>query len=333
MASISSITPQRFLHISRPTSGTKPNFEFSSKARIRVNGLSGSSLPSCCKHHNASKSHLFSSKKRTWKIGSTADDLDVIPVQSTDLTDQQNDAVVRIEREEEVKRSNLVGGFSNEGRLSFESGVVVDIPGFSSSSLGPLGAEGEVVDVDRLIDQMINAVIVLAAGTFAITKLITIDRDYWHGWTLYEILRYAPQHNWSAYEEALKANPVLAKMMISGVVYSLGDWIAQCYEGKPLFEYDRARMLRSGLVGFSLHGSLSHYYYRFCEALFPFHDWWVVPAKVLFDQTVWSAVWNSIYFVLLGFLRFESPANIFSELKATFFPMLTVYWRSACINK
>lgn len=58
------------------------------------------------------------------------------------------------------------------------------------------------------------------------------------GWTLYEILRYAPQHNWSAYEEALKTNPVLAKMVISGVVYSVGDWIAQvcwCCELK-LFE-------------------------------------------------------------------------------------------------
>lgn len=47
------------------------------------------------------------------------------------------------------------------------------------------------------------------------------------GWTIYEILRYAPVHNWTAYEEALKTNPVLAKMVISGVVYSLGDWIAQ----------------------------------------------------------------------------------------------------------
>ena len=47
------------------------------------------------------------------------------------------------------------------------------------------------------------------------------------GWTLLEILRYAPQHNWTAYEEALKSNPVLAKMVISGVVYSVGDWIAQ----------------------------------------------------------------------------------------------------------
>lgn len=41
------------------------------------------------------------------------------------------------------------------------------------------------------------------------------------------MLRYAPEHNWVAYEEALKTHPVLSKMVISGVVYSLGDWIAQ----------------------------------------------------------------------------------------------------------
>jgi len=124
----------------------------------------------------------------------------------------------------------------------------------------------------------------------------------------------------------------------------------QCYEGKPLFEFDRTRVLRSGLVGFTLHGSLSHYYYQFCEvkinlcsvkiccinnglkakifslykALFPFQEWWVVPAKVAFDQTVWSAIWNSIYFTVLGLLRFQSPADIFSEIKTTFLPMLTV---------
>lgn len=60
------------------------------------------------------------------------------------------------------------------------------------------------------------------------------------------------------------------------------------------------------------------------QALFPFDDWWVVPAKVAFDQTIWAAIWNSIYFVVLGILRFESPISIFTELKATFWPMLTV---------
>lgn len=250
-------------------------------------------------------------------------ELDVIPVQSNDCTDQQDGLVNGIEREVEAREeivNQLVGGFGNEGRLSFEGAG-----GFSSASSS--GGGDEDIDEIKLIDRAINATIVLAAGTFAITKLLTIDHDYWHGWTLYEIVRYAPQHNWSAYEEALRQNPILAKMVISGVVYSLGDWIAQCVEGKPLFEFDRTRMVRSGLVGFSLHGSLSHYYYYFCEALFPFQDWWVVPVKVAFDQTVWAAIWNSIYYVVLGFLRFESPVSIFTELKATFWPMLTAGWK------
>ncbi|XP_071691378.1 protein SYM1-like [Rutidosis leptorrhynchoides] len=187
-------------------------------------------------------------------------------------------------------------------------------------------SDPEEID-DGFVSKAINASIVLGFGTLAVTRLLTIDHEYWHGWTLYEILRYAPEHNWIAYEEALKENPVLAKMAISGIVYSLGDWIAQCYEGKPLFEFDRTRLFRSGLVGFTLHGSLSHYYYQLCEALIPSKDWWVVPAKIAFDQTVWSAVWNSIYFVFLGLLRFEPPENILNELKTTFVPLLTAGWK------
>ncbi|XP_038981718.1 uncharacterized protein LOC120110539 [Phoenix dactylifera] len=262
-----------------------------------------------------------------------AEDLDVIPVQSPDSTDQQDGIVAVVagrEQDEEdgggSKSHSQVGGFAlDSGGVGSVTGGGGGGGGLSSSPSSSSLEEGE--DVDRLVDRAINAAIVLAAGTYAITKLLTIDRDYWQGWTLYEILRYAPQHNWTAYEEALKTNPVLAKMMISGVVYSLGDWIAQCYEGKPLFDFDRARMFRSGLVGFTLHGSLSHYYYQFCEALFPFQDWWVVPAKVLFDQTAWAAVWNSIYYAVLGLLRSESPANVFGELKATFWPMLTAGWK------
>ncbi|XP_010268765.1 PREDICTED: uncharacterized protein LOC104605628 [Nelumbo nucifera] len=322
MASVNSVTAQGFLPVAKPARESKARCNFT------VKGLSGSSLQNSCKAHKSGNSGFLRRKRTDWVVLSVAEELDVIPVRSSDSTDQQDGVVARIEREREGESLNQVGGFANEGRLSFEGAG--DFQGFSSSSSSssvPSDRKGEEEDIDKLIDRAINATIVLAAGTFAITKLLTIDHDYWHGWTLYEILRYAPQHNWSAYEEALKTNPVLAKMMISGVVYSLGDWIAQCYEGKPLFEFDRARMFRSGLVGFSLHGSLSHYYYQFCEALFPFQDWWVVPAKVIFDQTAWAAIWNSIYYVILGFLRFESPSNIFSELKATFWPMLTAGWK------
>ncbi|KAH7307879.1 hypothetical protein KP509_22G080900 [Ceratopteris richardii] len=101
----------------------------------------------------------------------------------------------------------------------------------------------------------------------------------------------------------------------------------KCYEGRPVLEINRVRMIRSGLVGFCLHGSLSHFYYHACEALFPFDDWWAVPVKVAFDQTAWSGLWNSIYFCMLGILRLESPVTIASELRATFLPMLTAGWK------
>ncbi|KAF5207401.1 Peroxisomal membrane (Mpv17/PMP22) family protein [Thalictrum thalictroides] len=317
-ASVNSLTPQKFL---LPNSSKPIKKELKpSKVNFPLKGVS-------------KKSTFLRTNSRKWIIGSITEELDVIPVQSNDLIDQQEGVLVRIELERDEEQSGLqVGGFANEGRFSFEGAG--ELNGFSSSSspssLGGVVSEvigNEEEDIEMLIDRAINATIVLAAGIFAITKLLTIDRDYWHGWTIFEILRYAPLHNWAAYEEALKENPVLAKMVISGVVYSLGDWIAQCCEGKPLFDFDRTRMFRSGLVGFSLHGSLSHYYYQFCEALFPFQDWWVVPVKVVFDQTVWAALWNSIYYVLLGLLRFESPVSIFSELKATFIPMLTAGWK------
>lgn len=48
-----------------------------------------------------------------------------------------------------------------------------------SAFLTSLGeAEGE--ELDRLTSRAINAAIVLGVGTFAITKLFTIDYEYWH---------------------------------------------------------------------------------------------------------------------------------------------------------
>lgn len=72
----------------------------------------------------------------------------------------------------------------------------------------------------------------------------------------------------------------------------------QCFEGKPLFEFDRKRMFRSGLVGFSLHGSLSHYYYQFCEVIIVVHIWSVG----LFVDFLWMA--EIIYFWFPGSFSF-----------------------------
>ncbi|KAH9289452.1 hypothetical protein KI387_033569, partial [Taxus chinensis] len=325
MASIY-ITAQGITRIANPTRDLKP---FNSGHVVQ--GLSNSTLKIskvCRNRHERRKFEVglrnlsLNGKQsvRNWERRSLAEDLDVIPVQSNHAVDQQEGGVFMANEGEDRLSTNQVGGFNAEGRFQLETaGAQVQIGSGSQVSQ----SEEQMKHIDRVI----NAIIVFAAGTFVVTKMLTIDHDYWHGWTLYEIVRYAPVHNWSAYEDALKTNPVLAKMVISGAVYSLGDWIAQCYEGKPIFEFDRTRMFRSGLVGFSLHGSLSHYYYHLSEAIFPFQNWWVVPAKVAFDQTIWAAIWNSTYFAVLGLLRFESPVNIFSELKATFWPLLTAGWK------
>lgn len=296
MASLHPISPQSLPPLLKPTKTHKPPTQIT--------------LPTSLRRSSAVTSAV------------SGKEMAVLPVQTSDFTDQTGGAMGIGQEREMIGGGAVVGGF--DGQLSLEG---VSGGGGGGGGEGGSGHGNGGEDLDKLIDRAINASIVLAAGTFAITKLLTIDHDYWHGWTLYEILRYAPQHNWSAYEEILKSNPVLAKMVISGVVYSLGDWIAQCYEGKPLFEFDRTRMLRSGLTGFALHGSLSHYYYELCETLFPYQDWWAVLIKVAFDQTVWAGIWNSIYFIVLGFLRLESPASIFEELKTTFLPMLTAGWK------
>ncbi|KAL6955217.1 hypothetical protein U1Q18_046478, partial [Sarracenia purpurea var. burkii] len=284
------------LHILSPPTKSITGPNKLSSSFISLPPSSSKSNPS----HNSALSFSIKKRPKNWVVSSVTNDRNAVTTQTTGSNDHQ--------QQEQEEESN--GRFGRE----------------MEEEKNPVPNDGSE-DSDMFVGRAINAAIVLGFGTFAITKLLTIDHDYWQGWTLYEVLRYAPEHNWIAYEEALKTNPVLAKMVISGVVYSIGDWIAQCYDGKPLFEFDRSRMFRSGIVGFLLHGSLSHYYYQFCEALFPFDDWWVVPAKVAFDQTAWSAVWNSIYFVVLGFLRLESPANIFNELKATFWPLLTAGWK------
>ncbi|KNA19082.1 hypothetical protein SOVF_064890 [Spinacia oleracea] len=295
MASFRAILPQSLPPLTKPVKPTK-----SPKPSTLV------TLPTTLRRSSAVPSAV------------TGREFDVIPVKSQDFNGQPEGDLIIVREREMIDGGAVVGGF--DGQLSLEG-----VSGGGGGGGDGQGNGGE--NLEKMMDRFINASIVLAAGTFALTKLLTVDHDYWHGWTVYEILRYAPQHNWSAYEEILKTNPVIAKMVISGVVYSLGDWIAQCYEGKRLFEFDRTRMLRSGLTGFALHGSLSHYYYELCEAVFPFQDWWAVLIKVAFDQTVWAAIWNSIYFIVLGFLRLESPVSIFKELKATFFPMLTAGWK------
>lgn len=163
MASVHATAPQRFLSFT-------PEKRASSYPRSAPN-FHAPKLP---------QTSIFSrnGRKLNWALNSAVEEFDVIPVQSPDFTDQQEGvAVSRVEREGiEGELGSAVGGF---GELSL--GGAGEFQGFSSSGSIGDGAGSESEEIEKvMIDRIINATIVLAAGSYAITKLLTIDQDYWH---------------------------------------------------------------------------------------------------------------------------------------------------------
>ena len=90
-------------------------------------------------------------KRRNLVIGSVTEDREVVPVKNKLAEDQE---------------SRLLLNGSDEFQPL-------------SPSEGREEEQGDD-DLDRLVSKAINATIVLGFGTFAVTKLLTIDLDYWH---------------------------------------------------------------------------------------------------------------------------------------------------------
>lgn len=79
-------------------------------------------------------------------------------------------------------KSNLAE--EEESRLLLNGSEEFQPPSSSKGS-----EEGD--DLDTSVSKAINATIVLGFGTFAVTKLLTIDNDYWHVSDLvYQVFAY-----------------------------------------------------------------------------------------------------------------------------------------------
>lgn len=79
-------------------------------------------------------------------------------------------------------KSNLAE--EEESRLLLNGSEEFQPPSSSKGS-----EEGD--DLDTSVSKAINATIVLGFGTFAVTKLLTVDNDYWHVSDLvYQVFAY-----------------------------------------------------------------------------------------------------------------------------------------------
>uniref|UniRef100_A0A6M2ENR7 Uncharacterized protein n=1 Tax=Populus davidiana TaxID=266767 RepID=A0A6M2ENR7_9ROSI len=159
MAALHAISPHGLLPLSKPKKTISKNLQNPQFLCLK--------LP---------RSQTFSRNKQSWHLNSVVqEELDVIPVKSGDSVDQQEGMVaIPVEREGTEFAAQVSGFGGSDGQFSFE--------GFSSASSS--GIDGESIErqseSERLIDRTINAMIVLGAGTYAITKLLTIDHNYWH---------------------------------------------------------------------------------------------------------------------------------------------------------
>eukprot|EP00232_Nephroselmis_pyriformis_P020014 CAMPEP_0182900328 /NCGR_PEP_ID=MMETSP0034_2-20130328/28758_1 /TAXON_ID=156128 /ORGANISM="Nephroselmis pyriformis, Strain CCMP717" /LENGTH=348 /DNA_ID=CAMNT_0025034525 /DNA_START=283 /DNA_END=1326 /DNA_ORIENTATION=+ len=130
---------------------------------------------------------------------------------------------------------------------------------------------------------------------------------------------------WQWYLASTVTSPITTKACTSGVVYAFGDALAQRAEGTA--SVDAMRMARSSACGFLAHGPLSHYWYIFCDQHITIPGALGVGAKVLVDQTAWSAFWNSAYYLLLGVFKGEDLAGTVRSIKSTWLECLQAGWK------
>lgn len=81
------------------------------------------------------------------------------------------------------------------------------------------------VEEIKFIDRILNVFLVGVVILYVFIKIVIVDYDVWYGWIMFEVLKYVFFYNWYVYEEVFKSNLILVKMMISGIVYLIGDWI------------------------------------------------------------------------------------------------------------
>jgi len=121
-------------------------------------------------------------------------------------------------------------------------------------------------------------------------------------------------------------HPVPIKAATSGLVYVLGDVLSQRVTGGAGTPLDQARAVRSGIIGCTMHGPMSHWWYialdAFCDAAGLAAAWWVVLAKVCLDQLVWSPTWNGCYVAMTGLMKGTNPRQVALDVRRTCLPLL-----------
>jgi len=113
-------------------------------------------------------------RARALWVAAAGDEADVLPGPGA----EGEAAVPGTGRLEEQRDEPPLGGSQLDiGGLAFQGDVGGGFTGGGSGSGSGASGGG---DGNKMLDRGINTAIVLGASTYALTKLLTVDQDYWH---------------------------------------------------------------------------------------------------------------------------------------------------------
>ncbi|XP_062511602.1 uncharacterized protein LOC134187485 [Corticium candelabrum] len=129
------------------------------------------------------------------------------------------------------------------------------------------------------------------------------------------------------YNGWLEKSPVLTKSITSGVLFGLGDVIAQFASGGLQTQFDGARCLRASAFGCFLLGPLAHLHFNFLEWLVVRRlavSTRVMPfAKMFIEQfTYWAPGINVIYHFSLGMMEGKGIDGSIQRVKDKIIPTM-----------
>eukprot|EP00239_Pterosperma_sp_CCMP1384_P001857 CAMPEP_0197849250 /NCGR_PEP_ID=MMETSP1438-20131217/11382_1 /TAXON_ID=1461541 /ORGANISM="Pterosperma sp., Strain CCMP1384" /LENGTH=380 /DNA_ID=CAMNT_0043461837 /DNA_START=958 /DNA_END=2100 /DNA_ORIENTATION=+ len=120
-------------------------------------------------------------------------------------------------------------------------------------------------------------------------------------------------------------------MSITGLSYVIADWISQTYEGRNALDFSRFRLFRTGAIGFFLLGPLAHSYYSLQDLVFSAlvhgNPTWTIPVKIAFDQSMYAALYNTVFYTALGLFRGDSISVVVNDIKSNFWRLMKAGWK------
>jgi peroxisomal membrane protein 2 len=144
----------------------------------------------------------------------------------------------------------------------------------------------------------------------------------------------ALQGAWTAYSDALEANPLVVKSVTAGVILGAADLAGQAVEdvksGRSVGDdVDLARTVRFAIFGLVLQAPWNHFYYQFLDgAIPPTEEPWTstTAIKTFIDQFLQAPVFTVLIFAFLGFLEGKNFKDIQKQLEDDYKDTMIANW-------